>query len=208
MPSIRPRKRAKQPRAAPIRLEKLSDAEIVALCAGGDEAAWRALVLRYRRLVYTIPYRMGLDPDDSDEVSQVAWVRLAQRIGRIREPARVRAWLVTTARRAALNVVGRRRDAATEMSAELTDPADLPSEEIERLEQQQLVRIALAQLDRRCRDLLSLLYYPDERSTEPASYDAVAKKMGIAPGSVGPTRLRCLKKLLVQYRKLQNKQVS
>jgi RNA polymerase sigma factor (sigma-70 family) len=184
-------------------LEKLSDADIVARCASGDEAAWRALILRYRRLVYTIPYRMGLDPDASDEVSQITWVRLAQRIGAIQEPARVRAWLVTTARRVALNVAGRRHDAETETQAELTDPADLPSEEIERLEQQQSVRVALARLDQRCRDLLSLLYYPDERSTEPLSYEAVAKKMGIPHGSVGPTRLRCLKKLLVQYRKLQ-----
>ena len=202
MRSVGSHKRAGQSRAAFVKLAKLTDAEIVARCARRDEAAWWVLVSRYRRLVYTIPYRMGFDPADSDEVFQITWGRLAQRIGTLREPARVRAWLVTTARRVALDVAGRRRDSAPEMPAELTDPADLPSDEIERLQEQQFVRIALARLGRRCRDLLSLLYYPDERSGEAASYEAVAQRMGIPQGSVGPTRMRCLKKLLVEYRKL------
>ena len=133
MQSAGSHKGAGQSRAAPVKLAKLTDAEIVARCAVGDEAAWWVLVSRYRRLVYTIPYRMGLDPADSDDVFQITWVRLAERIGALREPARVRAWLVTTARRVALNVAGRRRDSESEIPADLTDPADLPSDEIERL---------------------------------------------------------------------------
>jgi RNA polymerase sigma factor (sigma-70 family) len=206
MPTGRPqtipgRKRRRSPSPS---LEKAPDADLVAACAGGDERAWRVLVLRYRRLVYTIPYRMGLDPADADDVFQVTFVRLAERIGSLRDPAKVRAWLVTTARRIALNTVGQRRvvEDPDQALAGIADPSELPPEEIERLEEQQLVRIALARLGERCRRLLSLLYYPGDR-IDSMSYESVSREMGIPLGSIGPTRMRCLKKLLAEFKKVE-----
>jgi RNA polymerase sigma factor (sigma-70 family) len=178
-----------------------SDADLVARCAGGDELAWTTLVHRYRRLVYTIPYRMGLDPFDADEVFQITFMRLAERLDSLKDPSRVRAWLVTTARRIALNTVGRRRpvDESEDVLANVSDPGELPSDELERLERQQLIRIALERLGDRCRELLTHLYYPDEGG---GSYEAVAEEMDIPIGSIGPTRMRCLKKLLVEFRRV------
>lgn len=187
--------------------ESLSDSELVERCARGDDPAWRALVGRYERLVYTIPYRMGLDPADADEVFQITFTRLAERIGELREPARVRAWLVTTARRTAINLAGRRREIPSEIPDTLTDPGELPSEELERLQDQQLVRAALGRLGARCRRLLALLYYGDGAVTKggtagEGSYRDVASELGIPMGSIGPTRMRCLAKLLIEFRRL------
>jgi len=169
-------------------------------CARGDQQAWRELVDRYRRLVYTIPYRMGLDPADADDVFQVTFARLAENVDRLKEPARVRAWLVTTARRLALNLTARTRRHEDEAAlSTVADPAPLPSEEHRRLEDQQLVRIALSRLGDRCRQLLGQLYYPEEGG-EKRSYEDVAAALGIPIGSIGPTRIRCLKKLLAEYR--------
>ncbi len=39
-----------------------SDSELVAACRRGDEDAWQELVLRYQRLIYTIPIRAGWMP--------------------------------------------------------------------------------------------------------------------------------------------------
>lgn len=197
----RPRSR-KKATVSDRALDASSDAELVARCADGDDAAWRTLVNRYRRLIYTIPYRMGLDPADADEVFQVTFARLAERIGSLRDPERVRAWLVTTARRVALNLTGRRRDADPEALATIADTADLPEAEIERLQEQQLVRRALDGLGGRCRELLRRLYYPDPASGETGSYESVARELGVPVGSIGPTRMRCLKKLLLEYRRL------
>jgi RNA polymerase sigma factor (sigma-70 family) len=190
-------------RAVPaLPAESPPDAELVARCAAGDDAAWRILVARYERLIYTIPYRMGLDPADADEVFQITFTRLAERIGDLREPDRVRAWLVTTARRMTINLAGRRREIPGEIPATLTDPSDLPSEELARLQDQHLVRTALGRLGARCRQLLTLLYYAEGASGTEGSYKAVAEEMGIPMGSIGPTRMRCLKKLLVEFRRL------
>jgi RNA polymerase sigma factor (sigma-70 family) len=180
---------------------KTPDADLVALCAAGDVYAWRVLVTRYRRLIYTIPYRMGLDPAEADDVFQLAFARLAERIDRLERPERVRAWLVTTARRLSLNVVTRRRrleDSAVVLE-NVADPSDLPGEEIERLEEQQLIRIALERLGGRCRELLSLLYYPEDTG---ASYETISKRLGMPIGSIGPTRMRCLRKLRAEFERL------
>ena len=182
--------------------EQSTDAELVELGAERDQRAWAILVDRYRRLIYTIPYRMGLDPAEADEVFQLTFTRLAERIDTLENPSRVRAWLVTTARRLALNSVARRKplESSEEVLGGIVDPLDLPSEEVEKLEQQQLVRAALERLGGRCQRLLRLLYYGAEDSGSPPSYEEIGKSLDMPVGSIGPTRLRCLKKLLTEFR--------
>ena len=78
-------------------------------------------------------------------------------------------------------------------------PADLPpltgaappEELAAHLEEEQLVRDALAAISERCRRLLELLYF----TTPTPSYDQVAKRMGMPRGSLGPTRQRCLDRM-------------
>lgn len=174
----------------------------MARCVQGDALAWRTLVERYRRLVYTIPYRMGLRAVDADDIFQITFCELAERIETLRQPDRVRAWLVTAARRAALKTATRGHAGTADPLLHLPDPAELPSDELERLQDQQLVRVALARLGERCRRLLTRLYYRRGSREGDGSYDEIARELGMPLGSVGPTRIRCLKKLLVEFRGL------
>jgi RNA polymerase sigma factor (sigma-70 family) len=59
------------------------------------------------------------------------------------------------------------------------------------LEQQHLIRTALARLEDRCQKILSMLYL---RSAA-ASYSEVAGVVGVGESSISPLRSRCLKKL-------------
>ena len=182
--------------------DRSSDAELTTRCAKGDASAWNELVQRYRQLIYSIPRRMGLDPSDADDVFQTTFTRLAERIDSLNEPSKIQAWLVTTARREALRAAGRRVAVLSpEEMPEPVDPAELPSEELERLQDQMLVRRALEKLGGPCRELLEKLYArrDDERGN---TYEIVAKELGLSLGSIGPTRMRCLRKLLSEFRKL------
>lgn len=180
-----------------------TDADLVARCVNGEDAAWRELVTRYRRLIYTIPYRMGLDPADADDVFQLTFTRLAERIDRLDRPDRVRAWLVTTARRLALNLASRaRRTESEEALIGVADPGELPPDELGRLEEQQMVRRALARLGDRCRQLLERLYYGETATGHKTSYEQVAEEMDMPIGSIGPTRMRCLKKLMAEFQEI------
>ncbi len=82
-----------------------SDSELVAACRRGDEDAWQVLVTRYQRLIYTIPIRAGLDAETAAEVFQFVFTKLYQSLPAIDRTDRIRAWLVTTAKRETIRLV-------------------------------------------------------------------------------------------------------
>jgi RNA polymerase sigma factor (sigma-70 family) len=183
-----------------------NDEQLLAACRRGDEGAWESLVLRYQRLIYAIPRRAGLDEDAAAEIFQDVFTTLLESIENIEQPSRLQAWLVTTAKRKTWRTIGRakvlRPFASEEGEAEdemydLADEGLLPDEALTRLEEQHFVRAALGELGERCRTLLQMLFY----AAEPPPYSEIAAALGTSEGSIGPTRARCLKKLLDALKK-------
>lgn len=185
----------------------MSDLELVAACRRDDNLAWETLIRRYRRLVYAVPSRAGLPPDQIETIFHETFAKLAERIDTIDRGDRVRAWVVTTARRLTIDAIrGRARGRELEDSEEtlehLEDPAELPSDAVEKMERRHLVRTALRRMGERCRRLLTALFY--DRSDPPRSYESIAAELGMPLGSLGPTRARCLAKLLQEYEGLDH----
>lgn len=186
-------------RLDPFRMQP-TDKELLIACRTGDESAWEALIDRYQRLIYAIPRRAGLSEDQAGEVFQDVFVTLLQKLNDINDPDRLHAWLVTAARRKTWRLMTKERsfkrgdtdDAEDAKLRELVDQQLPPDEALLQLEQQHRIRLALLALDERCRTLLTMLYYRNE----PASYAEIAAAFGTTEGSIGPTRARCLKKLL------------
>ena len=184
-----------------------SDEQLLAGCRRGDEGAWEALVRRYQRLIYAVPRRAGLDEDAASEVFQDVFATLFESIESIEQPSRLHAWLVTTAKRKTWRAIGRSKAARqfttgedTAGEGEMYDVADeqaLPDAALVQLEQQHLVRAALEELEDRCRTLIEMLFY----RSEPQPYSEIAAALGTSEGSIGPTRARCLKKLLSVLKK-------
>ncbi len=178
-----------------------TDRELLIACRQGDESSWEVLVDRYQRLIYAIPRRAGLNEDQSGEVFQEVFTTLLQKLNDITDPDRLHAWLVTTARRKTWRVLSKERllhtgrtddEDGDDEVAVAVDPTPLPDESLVRLEEQHRIRKALMALDERCQKLLTLLYY----QPEPPSYAEIAREFGTSEGSIGPTRARCLKKML------------
>ena len=78
------------------------------------------------------------------------------------------------------------------VATSIRDEAPLPDEQLLILEEQHRIRTALSSLDERCKTLLEMLFY----ASEPPSYADIARSLGLPEGSIGPTRARCLAKLL------------
>jgi RNA polymerase sigma factor (sigma-70 family) len=176
-----------------------SDLELVLACRRGDQLAWETLIRRYQRLVYAIPRRAGLTEDEAAEVFQEVFTTFFQRLNDIEEPEKLQAWLVTTARRKTWRTISKGRlwqqSISNEESPEVTAiPANapLPDEQLMILEEQHRIRTAVSSLDERCQKLLQMLFY----LPEPPSYAEIAALLGTSEGSIGPTRARCLQKLL------------
>ena len=188
-------------------MEAQSDAELVARCRDGSEAAWQVLVRRFQRLIFTVPRRAGLSEDQAADVFQVAFSRLFEHLDRLEDDSRVQAWLVTTAKRETLRVLEQsRRMVDLAMSGagagahderdgdpldRFADAAPLQDEMLSALQEQHRLQRAVAQLDERSRRFVELMFLQEQ----PASYAEIAAELGIAEGSVGPTRARCVEKL-------------
>ncbi len=178
----------------------LDDEALVLACRRGDQAAWETLYKRYKRLIYSIPHHAGLSEDLAAEVFQEVFRQLIEQLDRIEQPARIRAWLVTIARRETLRIIrhGHRsvpfNDDETDDETDFDDPPDgspLPDDLLMRLETQHLIHQTVLSLEERCRTLLTLLFY----RTETPPYAEIAAALGVSEGSIGPTRARCLEKL-------------
>lgn len=177
-----------------------SDKQLLLACRRGESAAWEALLKRYQRLIYAIPRRAGLDEDSAAEVFQEVFTTLFEKLEDIEDPDRLHAWLVTTARRKTWRSISKDHLSRTRTGSDLDadevamvpDDSPLPDAELVKLEEQHRVRTALDLLDERCRKLLTMLFYASE---QPA-YSEIATALGTSAGSIGPTRARCLQKML------------
>lgn len=189
--------------------DTLEDDVLLQRCRDGDRASWSILVRRYQRLIYTVPRRAGLSEESCADVFQATFARLFEHLDRIEDASRVRAWLVTTARRETLRLLelaqrqgtgspatsagGRDDDAGGDELDRIADPGPLPETLLSDLQDQHRVRAAVDRLDPRSRQFVELMFLQDE----PLPYGEVARRMGMAEGSIGPTRARCLEKLRV-----------
>jgi RNA polymerase sigma factor (sigma-70 family) len=176
-------------------------AGLVRAAAGGDSAAWAAIVEHFSGLVWAITRGYRLRSPDAADVFQTTWLRLAEHLDRIASPERLGAWLATTARRESLRIT--RTSARTVPAPDATlvglgqvddhSPeqavldAELAMLDAERA--RQLWR-AFRELSARCQQLLRVLM-----ASPPPSYAEVGAALGMPVGSIGPSRARCLDRL-------------
>lgn len=181
-------------------LEDLSDDDLLKQCRSGQQAAWSTLVRRFQRLVYTVAHRAGLSPEAADDVFQGTFSRLVQHLDRIEDGSRIRAWLVTTAKRETLNALDANKRAAErhqstteddDLVSQVPDLQPLPEALLSELQQHDRVRAAVDRLDPRSKQFVELAFLQEE----PVPYSEIARRLGIPEGSIGPTRARCLAKL-------------
>jgi RNA polymerase sigma factor (sigma-70 family) len=169
----------------------LSDRALVSACEQGDEGAWRELVERYGRLVFSIPRRYGFDECVCEDVFQEVFSILVRQLPRIHNGNGLPKWFMTTTHRVCRQVL-RKAPRAASLSDQVLDAESPPLEQTLEWEQQHLVRMALRRLGPRCQELLLAQFLP----ARAPSYMQVAEQLDMPVGSVGPTRARCLKKLI------------
>jgi RNA polymerase sigma factor (sigma-70 family) len=160
--------------------------------ADGDPAALTWIVERFDRSLRAIVRFYRLAPHDVDDVVQATWLQFLEHGRSLREPAAVKGWLSTTARRQSLRLLQRRvreqpsDDPALGEDIRVVDPC----EELIAAERRAALYSAVAQLPVASRRLITLMIArPD------MSYEQVGEALGIPIGSIGPTRLRCISRL-------------
>ena len=179
--------------------KKLADPELVSRCLEGEAEAWETLIVRYRRLIFSIPNKFGFSPSDCNDVFQTVCVKLIEHLQDLQDESKVSAWLITTTTRHCIHVRSmKHRDVSDEEGMEETpDPSESTEEARVESDREQKVRETMAKMADRCRRLLELLYL------DPASpsYAEISEKLKMPVPSIGPTRARCLDKLRTLLRR-------
>ncbi len=184
-----------RPRSKPRAPRRLSDeraAQLVLAAAAGEQAAWGALVKEFSGLIWAVVRAYRLRDADAGDVVQLTWLRLVESLDRLHDPARVGAWLATTARRECLRVLGasQRQLLTGDQFPEQESRDPLPGESLARFERDQAMWRGFSLLRASDQALLRLLF------AEPSpSYEEISAALGIPVGSIGPTRQRALARL-------------
>jgi RNA polymerase sigma factor (sigma-70 family) len=176
-----------------------ADEDLVRQCRAGDQPAWAALVEKYKKLVYSIPARYQLPPEEAADVFQGVWLDLYRDLDRLERVAGLRAWLVTAAaRRSMLHKKRRQRLMKSgDVDPQIPDGAPFVDQLFENVQREQKLRECIQKLPERCQRLVRMLFFEHP----PRSYNDVARELGLAEGSIGFIRGRCLQKLRKEFQK-------
>ena len=164
---------------------------IVRRAAAGDHGAWNELVEEFGMLLWHVTRAYGLGEADMADVVQTTWLRLFEHVGRLRDPTRVGAWLVTTARRECVKL--RHAGHPIPVGDDLPErTCDAPPAfwRLMVAERDQALGLALGELPARDQRLLRMLM-----SETAPSYAAISAALGMPCGSIGPSRARALERL-------------
>jgi RNA polymerase sigma factor (sigma-70 family) len=172
-----------------------SDERLIGRCLKGDQEAWSGLIDKYKNLIYSIPVKLGMYQDAGD-IFQSVCVDLLSELPRLREHRALPKWLMQTCYHKCLSYQ-RSADRMVELAPEGADsdsvlPAssadELPEHMLVQLEQEQMLRDAISELPEKCERMVRLLFF----EIPPRPYEDIAEELGMATGSIGAIRGRCL----------------
>jgi RNA polymerase sigma factor (sigma-70 family) len=172
-----------------------SSERLVGECCNGNQAAWSALIEKYKNLIFSIPIKFGLSRDDAADICQAVCVDLLSDLPRLREPRALPKWLMQASYHKCLRFRRQKLDLLDDQAhieeRPRTTTEELPEEMSYQLQREQMLRDAVATLPARCNRLIGLLFFDEP----PRPYQEVAKELKLATGSIGFIRGRCLKLL-------------
>jgi len=176
------------------------DRRLVSECLKGNDEAWSALIDKYKRLIYSIPVKYGFSPDEATDIFQAVCLEILSELSKLRKPEALPKWIIQITAHKCFH--SKREKQRTEV----TDPNDPAFEQstpaqaeriLREAEDGQKLRQVLAALPDRCQELIRMLFFE-----EPARpYAEVARTLGIATGSIGFIRQRCLDRARREFEK-------
>lgn len=169
--------------------EQFTPSDLLSAAAAGVPGAWNELVRRYTPLLRSRISGFRLQEADALDVAQATWMRLAENLHRIHTPEHLGGWLATVVQRECIRLLrhGSRALLVEEPLATAADQRPGPEDRLVDEETRAALRTALAALPPRRRALMDALFTDDRKP-----YTEIAQDLGMAVGSLGPTRARTL----------------
>ena len=174
-------------------LANLPDADVVALAQQGRDVAYRELVHRYERPVFSLVYRMVRDRELAEDLTQDTFVKVLSNVDKYRPEFKFSSWLFKIANNVAIDHLRRRTldtismdgsphagsaEAVEASSFDVAVPQENALDELEAREVGTAIEQAIAGLRPEYRSCILL------RHVEGRSYEEIAATLDLPLGTV------------------------
>ncbi|MDB4878023.1 MAG: polymerase sigma factor, sigma-70 family [Gemmatimonadetes bacterium] len=178
---------------ATLDLLNLPDADVVALAQQGRDSAFRELIRRYERPVFSLIYRMVRDRELAEDLAQDTFIKVLNHIDRYRPEFKLSSWLFKIANNVAIDHLRRRQldtvsidgsphaqtaDAVEATRFDVVDQQESALDEMEARELGASIEKAIAGLRPEYRSCIML------RHVEGRSYEEIAATLDLPLGTV------------------------
>src|SRR5438552_15517548 len=185
--------RSGQKPAPALDLQNLPDADVVALAQQGRDTAFRELIRRYERPVFSLIYRMVRDRELAEDLAQDTFVKVMNHIDRYRPEFKLSSWLFKIANNVAIDHLRRRQidtvsidgsphavtqDAIEATSLEIAGTGESALAEMEARELGSEIERAISRLRPEYRSCIILRHVNDR------SYEEIAATLDLPLGTV------------------------
>ncbi|MBA2683395.1 MAG: sigma-70 family RNA polymerase sigma factor [Gemmatimonadaceae bacterium] len=179
--------------ALALDLRNLPDADVAALAKEGREPAFRELVRRYERPVFSLIFRMVRDRETAEDLAQDTFIKVLNNIDRYRPEFKLSSWLFKIANNVTIDHLRRRQLAtvsldgsphagtAAEAQATSLDVESRGQSALEAIEARELgsaIELAIGKLRPEYRSCILL------RHVEGRSYEEIAATLDLPLGTV------------------------
>jgi RNA polymerase sigma-70 factor (ECF subfamily) len=176
-----------------LELANLPDADVVALAQQGRELAYRELIRRYERPVFSLIFRMVRDREMAEDLSQETFIKVLNHIDKYRPEFKLSSWLFKIANNVAIDHIRKRHletvsmdgsphaASAAEVEATSFDVSVRQESALEEMESRELgsaIEQAIARLRPEYRSCIML------RHVEGRSYEEIAATLDLPLGTV------------------------
>jgi RNA polymerase sigma-70 factor (ECF subfamily) len=170
-----------------------SDQDIIALARAGEEAAYRELIRRYERPLFSLLYRMVRDRELAEDLAQETFVKALNAIESYRPEYKFSSWIFKIANNAAIDHLRRREldtlslegsphaetpEAVEATALQIGDRQESPLDEVEARELGGQIEQAIARLRPEYRSCILL------RHVEGRAYEEIAEILNLPLGTV------------------------
>ncbi len=174
-------------------LLNLPDADVVALAQQGRDSAFRELIRRYERPVFSLIYRMVRDRELAEDLAQDTFIKVLNHIDRYRPEFKLSSWLFKIANNVAIDHLRRRQldtisidgsphaltsEAVAATSLDVAIEQESALDELASRELGTAIERAIAQLRPEYRSCIML------RHVEGRSYEEIAATLDLPLGTV------------------------
>jgi RNA polymerase sigma-70 factor (ECF subfamily) len=177
----------------PVDWRMLTDQEVVRHAVIGREAAYRELIRRYQRPVYSLIFRMVRNRELAEDLAQDTFVKVLNAIESYRPEYKFSSWIFKIANNAAIDHLRRRSldtlsldgsphaensEAIEATTLQVSDTAESPLDEVANRELGTSIEAAIASLRPEYRSCILL------RHVEGRSYEEIAEILELPLGTV------------------------